>query len=68
MIDGPNAWTINEIVAQVRTGNGAWSGGMRFEEPARPCGPSWLSHRLRLAWAVFTGRADALFFPNQPGR
>lgn len=69
MSDGPNSWTINEIVEQCRTGNGAWAGGFldsRFPEPARPMGPTWLAHRFRLAWAVFTGKADALFWPNQP--
>lgn len=68
MRDGPNSWTIGEIAEQYRTGNGMWAGGMldtRFPEIARPSGNSSIRNRLRLAWAVFTGRADALFFPNQ---
>jgi hypothetical protein len=68
MRDGPNRWTINQIAEQFRTGDGMWAGGFldsRFPEPARPLGPTWLSNRFRLAWAVFTGRADALFWPNQ---
>lgn len=32
--------------------------------PARPEGYASLRHRLRAAWLVFTGRADALVWPE----
>lgn len=64
----PHKWTINEIAEMYRTGNGTWAGGMldsRHPEPARVYGMFTLQSRIKLAWAVFTGEADALFFPNQ---
>ena len=60
----PNDWTLASLAKHVTDGpqaglpNGSW-------EPARPMGYFSLWSRLRLAWAVFTGRADALFWPNQ---
>ena len=65
MSNGPNAWKMIEIDAMYRTGNGVWAGYHPHPLPARPIGPNWLSHRWRLAWAVWTGRADALFFPDE---
>ncbi len=39
--------------------------GEKVWVPARPLGyPFWLS-RWRMAWAVFTGKADALFWDGQ---
>ncbi len=39
--------------------------GNKFWVPARPLGyPSW-RHRWRMALAVFTGKADALFWDGQ---
>lgn len=32
--------------------------------PARPLGLDTLTNRLRLAWLVFTGRADAVIWPK----
>jgi len=32
--------------------------------PARPLGRSGLLYRLKAAWTVFTGRADALVWPK----
>lgn len=34
--------------------------------PARPLGFDTLGNRVRMAWAVFTGRADALYWPSTP--
>ena len=31
--------------------------------PARPIGLSYFSNRIKLAWMVFTGKADALIWP-----
>lgn len=36
----------------------------RTWHPARAAGYPTLASRFRLAWAVFTGRADALFWPD----
>ncbi len=33
--------------------------------PARPFGMFSVRNRIRLAWMVFTGRADALIWPGQ---
>lgn len=33
--------------------------------PARPCGLYSIGNRVRCAWAVFTGRADAVQWPGQ---
>ena len=68
MKDGPNAWQMSDLAEQFRTGNGVWTRetlDCRFPMPARPIGPNWFSHRWRLAWAVWTGRADALFWEDK---
>lgn len=33
--------------------------------PARPLGYPSFFHRIKMTWAVFTGRADALFWDGQ---
>lgn len=38
--------------------NGKW-------QPARPIGYSSFLMRIKLTWMVFTGKADALIWPNQ---
>jgi hypothetical protein len=38
-------------------GGGMW-------HPARPLGFFSITHRLRCAWLVFTGKADALIWPE----
>jgi len=61
-VQGPNRWTVAGLVKTVREGpreqpdlRGRW-------RPARPCGLDTISNRVRLAWAVLTGRADAVFW------
>lgn len=60
----PYRWTIRHLLDTARKGpharmpDGQW-------EPARPFGFFSFPSRLSLAWAVFTGRADALFWPDQ---
>lgn len=60
----PNEWTIRSIAKHCYKGpmaevkKGEW-------EPARPYGFYSMQSRLRLAWDVFTGKADALYWPNQ---
>lgn len=60
----PNDWTIGELITHLQAGprtqikGGGW-------QPARPFGLFGLRSRLRLAWLVFTGQADALRWPFQ---
>jgi hypothetical protein len=60
----PYEWTIGQLMKQIKDGphsqikGGGW-------EPSRPYGMFSLRSRLRLAWMVFTGRADALRWPFQ---
>jgi len=57
----PNVWTISGLAKAVSSCsaeiNGRWV-------PARPLGFASFSSRVRIAWLVFTGRADALIWPE----
>jgi hypothetical protein len=59
----PNVWTLVQIVTYATHGgvstqvDGKWV-------PARPEGFASLRMRLRAAWLVFTGRADAVTWPG----
>lgn len=59
----PNEWTIEQLVEHVRTGPRCQI--KRSWQPARPVGFFSLGARLRLAWMVFTGEADALRWSGQ---
>ena len=48
-----------DVRAQVCDG-----GAVRYV-PARPAGYASFFHRIKMTWAVFTGRADALFWDGQ---
>ena len=60
----PNEWTSTRIAMHIKAGpqtltpHGIW-------QPARPYGLYSLIYRIRLAWSVFKGDADALFWPDQ---
>ena len=61
----PNAVNIHRLVEEIRNPSeqcqypdGSWG-------PARAYGFYSLSSRLKLAWHVFTGKADALYWPSQ---
>lgn len=56
MKNAPNKWTIKGLIQHINEGPIIRETGM----PARPCGFYSLSSRIKLAWLVFTGRADAL--------
>ncbi len=65
MKDAPNAWQLDDLVKHAVSGgvqcglpDGRWV-------PARPLGFYGLRSRLRCAWDVFTGRADAVYWPGQ---
>ena len=66
----PNDWTINDLARHIEIGpqarlNDDWP---PIYAPARPYGLFSISSRLRLAWMVFKGEADALRWPGQNPR
>ena len=60
----PTTWTPRALADHFREGPQTDLGDGC--EPARPLGFYGLRWRLKLALAVFTGRADALYWPSQP--
>lgn len=60
----PHEWTIEQIADYV-CAHGDNGERPRRADWLRPYGFYSMRSRLRLAWAVFTGRADALFWPGQ---
>ena len=60
----PYDWTIEQLMKHIKDGPFAEVVSYKWQ-PARPYGMFSLRSRLRLSWAVFTGRADALFWPGQ---
>ncbi len=60
----PYIWTLRSLITHCANGpkerqpDGAWT-------PARPLGLDSLGQRLRLAWWVFTGHADALLWSDK---
>lgn len=58
----PTLWRLEDLLrtaAQV----GASVDGKTYY-PARPLGFMSIGNRIRCAWAVFTGRADAVIWPG----
>jgi hypothetical protein len=60
----PYGWTIRQLIKHIKEGPSCQVKGGDYE-PARPYGMFTLGSRLKHAWAVFTGRADALYWPFQ---
>ena len=60
----PYEWTIRSLMKAMKEGPLAQVKGGDWE-PARPYGMFTLRSRLRLAWMVFKGEADALRWPFQ---
>ena len=60
----PYDWTIGKLITHIQTGPRTQIKGGDWQ-PARPYGLFSLRSRLRLAWLVFTGQADALRWPFQ---
>ena len=59
----PSVWALRDLVRHASDGecaliNGRWV-------PARPEGFASFWNRLRAAWLVFTGRADAVTWEGQ---
>ena len=61
----PNRWTLHSLREHMESGPQTSVAGGMLWEPSRPYGYFSLPSRVKLAWAVFTGKADALFWPNQ---
>lgn len=63
MKKAPNLWTLKglenhqDVVGIETEQGGKWV-------PARPLGLDTLPNRIKLAWAVFTGKYDALKWPG----
>lgn len=57
----PNVWQLKHLLKAVDECaahiNGKWV-------PARPLGFATIGARIHCAWLVFTGRADALIWPE----
>lgn len=57
----PNVWTLRQLFDSANSVsneiNGKWV-------PARPDGYPTLRSRFRCAWLVFTGKADAVIWPE----
>lgn len=61
----PNVWSLRGLVDHCVSGgvscqisDGRWV-------PARPLGFDSLQSRVKAAWLVFTGKADAVIWPEQ---
>lgn len=58
----PNIWFLNEVIKSSKENAAEVAPGVWV--PARPEGFSSWSYRLKAAWLVFTGKADALIWPG----
>lgn len=65
MEKSPSKFHVNELVHGWPTSRQIEKDGRKVFVPCRPEGYYGLKNRLRLAWAVFTGKADALFWEQQ---
>lgn len=65
MKQAPNMWSIPDLLEHIKSGPRVSSDGEKWL-PARPLGFYSFGSRLGIAWYVFTGRADALVWPEQP--
>lgn len=64
MKNHPTMYTLSELM---RLASGSSQAGLPDGRwvPARPRGSSIRGSRLRIAWEVFCGRADAVKWPGQ---
>lgn len=60
----PNLWELESLLRHCKEGPACGLPDGRWV-PARPLGFESIGSRLRLAWLVFTGRADALTWTEQ---
>jgi len=59
----PSVYTLSSLEATLKMNCSTSRDGNTWF-PARPEGLSSIKSRLRLAWEVFTGRADVLRWPD----
>lgn len=62
MNKAPNKYTLKELLETISDGSKVEVNGRWY--PARPLGYYSLRSRLKIAWAVFTGKADAVTWPE----
>jgi hypothetical protein len=60
----PNIVSVRSIIENASQNQARVPPGMAWV-PARPCGYPSFWHRLKAAWLVFTGKADALRWDGQ---
>lgn len=65
MSDAPNKWTVEVLKRYLENPVTEFSQDGLGYQTARPMGFGSYPTRLSLAWAVFRGKADALFWPRQ---
>lgn len=58
----PSMWSMKHLLEHIKDGEQAEDDGIWL--PARPIGYFSLRERFRIAWEVFTGRADAFTWPG----
>lgn len=63
MKNTPTLYTLNSLREVIVSGNNVRLGERIV--PARPLGYYSLKSRIRIAWIVFTGRADAVVWPTE---
>jgi hypothetical protein len=60
----PSLWSLKALMEHVNNGQSQSSADGKNWVPARPLGFYSMTERARLAWMVFTGKADALTWPQ----
>lgn len=58
----PNVWKLRDLIASTDTIHVSRDGHHYY--PGRPIGLDTIGNRVRCAWMVFTGRADAVIWPE----
>jgi len=58
----PNIWKAGNLVDHCLTGGVKECTDDGYWQPCRPLGMPTLQNRVRAAWLVFTGRADAVLW------
>lgn len=57
----PTIWNLKNLIEHCNSVSVKTDAGW---VPARTIGPSWLSNRIKAAWLVFKGKADAVVWPE----
>lgn len=61
----PSRFHVDELMKDRSTWRQIEVKGEKKFVPCRPMGYFGIRHRVKMAWAVFTGKADALFWEGQ---